>query len=84
MVVVTHCGATVSDAVAVWLRLPLVPVKLTVVVPLAVELLVVTVNEHDPVGGTVSVQLLGVIGKLLLAAIEIVPLKPFKAAALTV
>jgi hypothetical protein len=68
----------------VWLKLPLVAPKLSVEVPGGVELLVVTVNEHDPVGGTDSVQLPGEMGRLLLAVIETVPLKPFKAATLTV
>jgi hypothetical protein len=83
-VVVTHCGETVSDAVAVWLRLPLLAAKLNVEVPVGVELLVLTVNVHDPVGGADSVQLLGAIARLLLAVIETVPLKPFKAATLAV
>lgn len=83
-VVVTHCGETVRDALAVWLKLPLVAVKLTKEVPAGVELLVVTVNEHDPDGGTVTVQLPGEIGRLLPTLMETVPLKPFTAATLTV
>src|SRR5579859_254948 len=76
VVVQTTGCVTVSPAVVLWLRLPLVPVIVTVEFPAAAVLLALIVSEQDP--GAVAVHGIAVTpaGKLLALTLTL-PLNPF-------